>query len=195
MFNSPFLFQITSAAPFSKEVKQKLEKGIKVTGVHMTDDRQFLGDIALSAGAQKKLDEFLGDFSNLPIEGDVALKFSKRKNLVLKFGKTSQAVDVKQIVVRKGKSRAFEVKITMNLLNIKSMTAAHIYDHFKETDEVTIEQTQEELPLKDAVKDGLESATGQKVLEGGDAFRRSKKGDKLGHSRRIPKNPSAGRAK
>ncbi len=180
MFNKPFLFQITSAQPFSKEVKQKTEKGIKVTGLHQTDEREFLGDLALSEGAQKKLDEFLGQFSALPIEGDVALKFSKRKNLVLTFGKTSQAVDIKQIHVRKGKSRAFDVKITMNLLNIKSMTAAHIYDTFKEVEEITIVQSQEEIPFasgKEEKKDG-------KIVDGGDAFKRSqsKKG-----SRRIPK--------
>lgn len=193
MFEKPFLFQITSAAPFSKEVKQKLEKGIKVTGIHSTDDQKFLGDIALSDSAQKKLDEFLSGFSTLPIEGDVTLKFSKRKNLVLKFGKTSQAVDVKQIIVRKGKSRAFEVKLTMNLLNIKSMTAAHIYDTFKEVEEISIVQAQEELPLKDAVKGGIDKTAEKKILDGGDAFKRSGSKPTAKKSRRIPTAPKKGK--
>lgn len=186
MFNKPFLFQITGAVPYAKEVKGKTEKGIKVTGLHMTDEKSFLGDVELSTAAAEKLDEFLSNYSSLPIDGEVAIKFSKRKDLVLKFGKTSQAVDLKQIKVKKGSSRKFDIKITLLLPNVKSSTASLIYDNFKEVEEITIEQIQEELPLKDAVKNGIEKATGTKVLDGSTAFRKTetKKG-----SRRIPTNP------
>lgn len=172
MFNSMFLFQITSATPYAKEVKGKTEKGIRLTGIHMTDDRAFLEDIELVESAKQSLDEFLSKFNKLPIDGEVGLKFSKQKDLVLIINKSRQSIDLKSIKVRKGKSRMFDVKIIMLLKNLKSHMAAHIYENFKETEEVTIEKTQEELPLKEQTE--------------GQASTPVKKADRK--SRRIPKN-------
>ncbi len=152
MFNKQILMVIENATPYSKESKKtgKVGKGMKVTGVVSVVDKDFFADLDVGPERQRGgLDQILNGY--LPIEGDLQLKFVKRKDLVIKLAKgTEQKVEIKKISLRTpGKKHKYEVKFQMLLPNVSAKVASHIIEKFKESELLSIEATNLDMEFKE----------------------------------------------
>jgi hypothetical protein len=147
MYEKSFQMLINSAAPYAKEMKGKLEKGIKLVGIVSTDSSDLLDDIEITAAGKDGLVQICS--GKLPIEGEIGLKFAKRRDLAVQLGDLPlEKVSIKKIGLRTpGDVRKFDIKLTMLIPNVKQRTAARVYEKFKEFEQVKISQTQLDLPL------------------------------------------------
>jgi len=166
MYEKSFQILINSAAPYAKEVKGKLEKGIKLVGIVSTDSSSFLDDIEITAAGKDGLVQICS--GKLPIDGEIGLKFAKRRDLALQLGPLPlEKVMIKKISMRTpGEIRKFDIKLTMLIPNVKHATAAHVYDKFKEFEQVRISQMQLDLPLTDKNKAGQGAPRSSKKTAG-----------------------------
>ena len=166
MYEKSFQILINSAMPYAKDFKGKVEKGIKLTGIVSTDDETFLNDIEITDAGRQGLKELCS--GNLPIDGEVGLKFAKRRDLALQLGELPpEKVVMKKIGLRTpGDIRKFDIKLTMLIPNVKWRTVARIYDKFREFEQVKISQMQLDLPLTDKNKAGQGAPRSSKKTAG-----------------------------
>lgn len=173
MYNKPMNFEITSTAPWAADEANDTVIGITVTGMVETNDHGILDDLIINEEMKKGIPIILS--GRLPIDKEVSLKFTERKDLRLKFpGCRILKCSLEEVLLHPGLSDGnVKVRLKLKAPNLDSDTAGKIVSHLRQSVALELVSSQkdffeEEKQKVDKKDDGkvLPSHTTKKLSQG-----------------------------